>query len=86
MNWSAACSTNGSNAEEPAAVMLPDTVKSAPPALAPLLLGAGLVWLLEAHPVKRMLPAKTTDRTNPSPLLPLNNVNPPPKIFKIPEN
>jgi hypothetical protein len=33
MNWSAACSTSGSNAEEPTAVMLPDTVKSIPPPL-----------------------------------------------------
>jgi hypothetical protein len=75
MNWFAACSTNGCNAEEPAVVMLPDTVKSTPL----LLPGVGLVWLLEAHPVKRILPAKTTDKANPNPLLPLNNDNPPPK-------
>jgi hypothetical protein len=77
MNWSATCSTNGCNAEEPAAVMLPDTVKSTPPLL--LLLGVGLVWFFGAHPDKKILPAKTTDNANPSPLLPLNNDNPPPK-------
>jgi hypothetical protein len=79
MNWVAACSTNGCNAVEPAAVMSPDTVKSTPLVLTPLVLGAGLVWLLEAHPDNRILPAKTTDKANPKPLLLLNNDNPPPK-------
>jgi hypothetical protein len=52
-----------------------------------LLLGVGLVWLLEAHPAnKRRLPAKTTDRANPRPRLPLNNDNPPPIFFNIPKN
>jgi hypothetical protein len=80
MNWVAACSTNGCNAEEPAAVMLPDTVKSIPLLL---LFGGGLAWFLGAHPDNKTLPIKIPDKANTNPLLPLSNERTPPKIINF---
>jgi hypothetical protein len=75
MNWAAACCTNGCNADEPAAVMLPDTVKSLP-----LLPVAGPVWpCLGAHPASKIPPSKIPDKTITNFLLPLNNLKTPPK-------
>jgi hypothetical protein len=63
--------------------MLPETVKSTPLVVTPLVLGAGPVWLLGAHPDKSTLPARTTDKANTNPFLQLNNDNTPPKEIEF---